>query len=69
MSEHPLPIFLTPREQEIIYALVLNFTKKQLADYFQLSEETIEKYIKNINEKLDKVQSSNYYLYNENWNS
>lgn len=62
-KKNPMPIFLTSREQEIISALILNLTKKQLAGYFQLSEEIIEKYIENINKKLDKVQFGNqYYL-------
>ncbi|MDB5198063.1 MAG: hypothetical protein JWO92_26 [Chitinophagaceae bacterium] len=63
MSENAIPIFLTSREQEIIHLLVLNYTKKQIADKFQLSEEIIEKQVENINEKLDKVQSGSQYYF------
>lgn len=68
MSENTIPIFLNYFEVEIIQLLIMYYTKKQIANKFHLSEETIEKHIENIIEKIDKVQSCNcYYLTSWAW--
>jgi DNA-binding NarL/FixJ family response regulator len=43
---------LTPRELEIVSAVVAGFANKEIADYFKISEDTVKHHLSNIFDKL-----------------
>jgi DNA-binding NarL/FixJ family response regulator len=43
---------LTPRELEIISAVVAGFANKEIAEYFKISEDTVKHHLSNIFDKL-----------------
>jgi DNA-binding NarL/FixJ family response regulator len=43
---------LTPRELEIVSAVVAGFANKEIAEYFKISEDTVEHHLSNIFDKL-----------------
>jgi hypothetical protein len=63
MLQKSIPIFLTLVQEEILSGLIMNLTKKQLADYFHTTEENIDKQIKVINEKIGSVSPGGEYYF------
>jgi two-component system nitrate/nitrite response regulator NarL len=43
---------LTPRELEIVSAVVAGFANKEIAEYFKISEDTVKHHLSNIFDKL-----------------
>src|SRR5580765_6677097 len=43
---------LTPRELEIVSAVVAGYSNKEIADYFKISEDTVKHHLSNIFDKL-----------------
>jgi DNA-binding NarL/FixJ family response regulator len=43
---------LTPRELEIVSAVVAGYSNKEIAEYFKISEDTVEQYRRKISDKL-----------------
>ena len=43
---------LTPRELEIVSAVVAGFSNKEIAEYFKISEDTVKHHLSNIFDKL-----------------
>lgn len=43
---------LTPREMEIVSAVVAGFANKEIAEYFKISEDTVKHHLSNIFDKL-----------------
>ena len=43
---------LTPRELEIVSAVVAGYTNKEIAEYFKISEDTVKRHLANIFDKL-----------------
>src|SRR5207249_10366173 len=43
---------LTPRELEIISAVVAGYSNKEIAEYFKISEDTVKHHLSNIFDKL-----------------
>jgi DNA-binding NarL/FixJ family response regulator len=52
----PRPFRLTPREREIVAAVVAGFANKEIAQKFALSEDTVKHHLTNI---FDKTGVSN----------
>jgi len=62
ISPHPGSIFqrgvrqkkfgLTPRELEIVSAVVAGYSNKEIAEYFKISEDTVKHHLSNIFDKL-----------------
>jgi two-component system, NarL family, nitrate/nitrite response regulator NarL len=55
-SERRKTFGLTPRELEVVSAVVLGYTNKSIADKFSISEDTVKRHMTNI---FDKVGVSN----------
>jgi len=43
---------LTPRELEIVSAVVAGYSNKEIAEYFKISEDTVKHHLSNIFDKL-----------------
>ena len=43
---------LTPRELEIVAAVVAGYANKEIAEYFKISEDTVKHHLSNIFDKL-----------------
>ncbi len=44
---------LTKREKEVFNLLILNYSTKEIAEYFNISEKTVRNHISNVIQKLD----------------
>jgi len=45
-------VFLTPRELEIVSAVVAGYSNKEIGDLFKISEDTVKHHLSNIFDKL-----------------
>jgi len=58
---------LTPRELEIVSAVVAGFANKEIAEYFKISEDTVKHHLSNIFDKLgvsDRLELALYAIHN-----
>jgi Flp pilus assembly pilin Flp len=49
---------LTPRELEIVSAVVAGYSNKEIAEYFKISEDTVKHHLSNIFDKLGRIYSA-----------
>ena len=45
-------VFLTPRELEIVSAVIAGYSNKEIGDLFKISEDTVKHHLSNIFDKL-----------------
>jgi DNA-binding NarL/FixJ family response regulator len=58
---------LSPREQEIVALVCLNYTNRQIADHLVISPETVKTHVANVLRKYDLRRRSDLRQYLDNW--